>query len=216
MKNAVLESRLPRWRSTLVVLLMFGAFASLAARALWVQVVNQDFYIGEGQKRYQRTLEISATRGRIVDRNGAMLAVSLATYAIWATPSRFDPQTQPHIARLLGMPENELARRLGTERSFVLLKRQVDADTAARIAETGLAGVTLVAGTKRFYPEGEAAAHVVGFTDNEDKGQEGIELAANDRLTGEHGQREVIRDRLGRVVSEIGEVELPENARRSI
>src|SRR5258708_10402605 len=199
-KNAVLESRLARWRSTLVVLLMFGAFASLAARALWVQVVNQDFYIGEGQKRYQRTLELSATRGRIVDRNGAMLAVSLATYAIWATPSRFDPQTQPHIARLLGMPENELARRLGTERSFVLLKRQVDADTAARIAETGLTGVTLVADTKRFYPEGESAAHVVGFTDNEDKGQEGIELAANDRLTGEHSQREGVRDRLRRGV----------------
>ncbi len=200
-----------QWRSTLVVLLMFAAFASLAARALWVQVVNQDFYIGEGQKRYQRTLELSATRGRIVDRNGAMLAVSLATYAIWATPSRFDPQVLPAIAGLIGMPEKELARRLGTERSFVLLKRQVDADTATRIAETGLAGVTLVADTKRFYPEGESAAHVVGFTDNEDKGQEGVELAANDRLTGEHGQREVIRDRLGRVVSEIGEVELPEN-----
>src|SRR5260370_12893561 len=74
-----------------------------------------------------------------------------------------------------------------------------------------MAGVMLVAETKRFYPEGESAAHVVGFTDNEDKGQEGIELAANDRLTGEHGQREVIRDRLGRGVSEIGEGELPEN-----
>ncbi|SAL23111.1 penicillin-binding protein [Caballeronia sordidicola] len=210
-KNAVLESRLPQWRSTLVVLLMFAAFATLAARALWVQVVNQDFYIGEGQKRYQRTLELSATRGRIVDRNGAMLAVSLATYSIWATPSRFDTETRPQVARLLGMPEKELARRLGTERSFVLLKRQVDADVATRIAETGLAGVTLVADTKRFYPEGESAAHIVGFTDNEDKGQEGVELAANDRLTGEHGQREVIRDRLGRVVSEIGETELPEN-----
>jgi cell division protein FtsI (penicillin-binding protein 3) len=210
-KNAVLESRLPRWRSTLVVMLMFGAFASLTARALWVQVVNQDFYIGEGQKRYQRTLELSATRGRIVDRNGAMLAVSLATYAIWATPSRFDRETLPGIARLIDMPEKELARRLDGARSFVLLKRQVDPDTAERIAETGLAGITLVADTKRFYPEGESAAHVVGFTDNEDKGQEGIELAANDRLTGEHGQREVIRDRLGRVVSEIGEVALPEN-----
>lgn len=210
-KNRLLENRLPRWRSTFIVLLISLAFAALAGRALWIQVVNQNFYIAEGQKRYQRTLELNATRGRIVDRNGALLAVSLGTYEIWATPSRFDTSAKASIARLIDMPEVELSRRLGSSRAFVLLKRQVDADVATRVAETGLAGVTLVPDTKRFYPEGASAAHVVGFTDNEDKGQEGVELAANDRLTGAHGQREVIRDRLGRVVSEIGEVDHPEN-----
>ncbi|MDR5753892.1 MULTISPECIES: penicillin-binding protein 2 [unclassified Caballeronia] len=209
--NPMLASRLPKWRSTLVLLCVSGAFAALAGRALWVQVLNQDFYINEGQKRYQRTLELEATRGRIVDRNGAMLAVSLATYEIWATPKLFDAERARDIARLIDMPEKELLRRLNASRSFVLLKRQVDADTATRIAETGRAGVTLVPDTKRFYPEGESAAHIVGFTNSEDSGQEGIELAADARLTGEQGQREVIRDRLGRVISEIGESAPPQN-----
>lgn len=209
--NPMLASRLPKWRSTLVLLCVSGAFAALAGRALWVQVLNQDFYINEGQKRYQRTLELEATRGRIVDRNGAMLAVSLATYEIWATPKLFDAERARDIARLIEMPEKELLRRLNASRSFVLLKRQVDADTATRIAETGRAGVTLVPDTKRFYPEGESAAHIVGFTNSEDSGQEGIELAADARLTGEQGQREVIRDRLGRVISEIGESAPPQN-----
>lgn len=210
-RNALLEGRLPKWRSSFVVLLIFTAFAALAGRAVWVQVLNRNFYIAEGQKRYQRTLELTATRGRIVDRNGALLAVSLGTYEIWATPSRFDIATVPPIARMIDMPEAELTRRLGTSRSFVLLKRQVDAELAARVAQTGLAGVTLVADTKRFYPEGASAAHIVGFTDSEDQGQEGVELAADDRLMGVHGRREVIRDRLGRVVSEIGEPEQAEN-----
>jgi cell division protein FtsI (penicillin-binding protein 3) len=209
--NPMLASRLPKWRSTLVLLFVTGAFAALAGRALWVQVLNQDFYLNEGQKRYQRTLELEATRGRIVDRNGAMLAVSLATYEIWATPKLLDPARADEIARLIDMPAKELLRRLNSQRSFVLLKRQADADTATRIAEIGRAGITLAPDTKRFYPEGESAAHVVGFTNNEDGGQEGVELAADARLAGEQGQREVIRDRLGRVISEIGETALPQN-----
>ena len=96
-----------------------------------------------------------------------------------------------------------MRRRLNGDKTFVLLKRQVDADTAARLSKEGLAGITQIADSKRFYPEGESAAHVVGFTDIEDNGQEGVELAANEHLLGVPGQREVIRDRLGRVVSEI-------------
>jgi cell division protein FtsI (penicillin-binding protein 3) len=95
-----------------------------------------------------------------------------------------------------------LRRRLNADKTFILLKRQVDADTAARLSRLSLAGVTQIADSKRFYPEGESAAHVVGFTDIEDNGQEGVELAANEQLLGVPGQREVIRDRLGRVVSE--------------
>ncbi|WP_175941898.1 penicillin-binding protein 2 [Caballeronia sp. BCC1704] len=210
-RSAMLAQRLPAWRSTLVLAGVTVAFLALAGRALWVQVVDHAFYIGEGQKRYQRTLALDATRGRIVDRNGAMLAVSLATYEVWASPKRFDAARADDIAKLLDFPASELSRRIGTDRSFVLLKRQVEAETAERIAEIGRAGITLVPDTKRFYPEGESAAHVVGFTDNEDRGQEGVELAADARLAGSAGQREVIRDRLGRVVSQIGETEMPQN-----
>ncbi|NKJ50040.1 cell division protein [Burkholderia sp. SG-MS1] len=201
-KNPLLAARLPAWRSRFIVLLVFGAFAALAGRALWVQVVNRDFYIDQGQKRYQRTIELDATRGRIVDRNGSMLAVSLATYEIWATPRQVDETAAVPLAKLLDLPLAELRRRLNGDKSFVLLKRQVDADTAAQLSRLGLAGITQIADSKRFYPEGESAAHVVGFTDIEDNGQEGVELAANEHLLGVPGQREVIRDRLGRVVSE--------------
>ena len=201
-KNPLLAARLPAWRSKFIVLLVFGAFATLAARAFWVQVVNQDFYVDQGQKRYQRTIELDATRGRIVDRNGSMLAVSLATYEIWASPKQIDEAAVAPLSKLLDLPLAELRRRLNGDKSFVLLKRQVDADTAAHLSRLGLAGITQIADSKRFYPEGESAAHVVGFTDIEDNGQEGVELAANAQLLGVPGQREVIRDRLGRVVSE--------------
>ncbi len=201
-KNAVLAPRLPLWRSKLIVIVAFAAFASLVGRAFWVQVVNQDFYVEQGQKRYQRTLELDATRGRIVDRHGALLAVSLATYEIWATPKLLDEDALGPLAQLLDLPLAELRRRVAGDKTFILLKRQVDADAAARIGKLGVAGITQIADSKRFYPEGESAAHVVGFTDIEDNGQEGVELAANEPLSGVPGQREVIRDRLGRVVSE--------------
>lgn len=210
-RHPMLSPPLPAWRSKFIVFVTFAAFAALAGRALWVQVVNHDFYVKQGQKRYQRTLELDAMRGRIVDRNGALLAVSLETFEIWANPRLLDEAAYAPLAKLLDMPLAELRRRLPRERSFVLLKRQVDADTAAHIDEMATGGITLIADSKRFYPEGESAAHVVGFTDIEDSGQEGVELAANARLRGTPGQREVIRDRLGRVISEPSERVLPKN-----
>jgi cell division protein FtsI (penicillin-binding protein 3) len=200
--NPMLASRLPMWRSRFVVVLLFIAFAALIARAFWVQIANQDFYAGQGQKRYQRTIALGATRGSIVDRHGALLAVSLASYEIWANPKRLAEIDYPPLAKLLDMPLSELRRRLSNERSFVLLKRQIDPETASRIDALGIDGITQIADSKRFYPEGESAAHVVGFTNIEDRGQEGIELATNGRLSGTAGQREVIRDRLGRIVSD--------------
>jgi cell division protein FtsI (penicillin-binding protein 3) len=201
-KHPMLAARLPAWRSKLIVFIAFTAFASLIGRAYWVQVVNRDFYLEQGQKRYQRTIELDATRGRIVDRHGALLAVSLATYEIWASPKLIDADSLAPLAALIEQPLAELRRRVSGDKSFVLLKRQVDADTAEKIRKLGLTGITQIADTKRFYPEGESAAHVVGFTDIEDNGQEGVELAANDALSGVPGRRDVIRDRLGRVVYE--------------
>lgn len=201
-KHPMLASRLPMWRSKLVVIMVSLGFAALIGRAFWVQVANQDFYVGQGQKRYQRTIELDAMRGRIVDRNGAMLAVSLSTYEIWANPKQVAEIDYPQIAKLLDMPLVEVKRRLRNDRTFVLLKRQIDADTASRLDKLEIDGITQIADSKRFYPEGESAAHVVGFTNVEDKGQEGVELAANGRLSGTSGQREVIRDRLGRIVSD--------------
>ncbi|QGZ56343.1 peptidoglycan D,D-transpeptidase FtsI family protein [Paraburkholderia acidiphila] len=210
-RHPMLAPRLPAWRSKFIVFITFAAFAALAGRAFWIQIANHGFYVKQGQKRYQRTLELDAMRGRIVDRNGALLAVSLATFEVWVNPRLLDAAAHAPLARLLDMPLAELERRVAGDRSFVLLKRQVDATTAEHIDEMGTGGITLIADSKRYYPEGESAAHVVGFTDIEDAGQEGVELAANARLRGTPGQREVIRDRLGRVVSEPSERVQPRN-----
>ncbi len=203
-KNAVIAPRLPAWRSSLVVALLSLAFAALALRALWVQIVEHDFHAAQGQKRHRLTLELDAMRGEIVDRNGSLLAVSLATYEIWAEPRRVERPAYAVLAQSLAIPVSELEKRLASERDFVLLKRDVDLQTANGIARLALSGVTQAAASKRFYPEGDSVAHVVGFTGFDDNGQEGVELAANTALNGKAGARDVIRDRLGRIVHELG------------
>lgn len=196
----------PRWRtkrSTCVMTVITVAFLGLVARAGWVQIVEHDFHVAQGEKRHRQTLALEAQRGAIVDRHGALLAVSLATYEIWAEPNRIEPTAVKPLAEYLALSSDQLEARLETGRPHVLLKRHVDAGTAGRIADLRLRGITQVTSSKRFYPEGESAAHVVGLTDIDDAGQEGVELAANAALTGEPGAREVIRDRLGRVVSDL-------------
>jgi cell division protein FtsI (penicillin-binding protein 3) len=201
LRSPVLAVRPPRWRSKFVMLLMLAGFAALATRAMWIQVIDRDFYTAQGQKRYQHTMEIEPKRGHIVDRRGALLAVSVPTYEIWATPKLVAPDTvAPPLAALLDMRVEELARRLAPERGFVLLKRQIDEDTADRVEALGGLGITRVASEKRVYPEGESVAQIVGFTDVENNGLEGVELALNDALKGDAGRREVVRDRLGRIV----------------
>lgn len=201
-KSVLLAPRLPAGRSAALMAIMCAAFATLAARACWVQIVEHDFHAAQGQKRYRQTVELDAMRGSIVDRHGSLLAISLTTYEIWAEPKRVDRAAYAPLAQSLGLAPALLQERLASERALVLLKRQVDAPTANQIARMGFAGVTQVASSKRFYPEGESAAHVVGFTDIDDSGQEGIELAADAALSGQPGQRDVIRDRLGRIVSD--------------
>ncbi|UXC36413.1 penicillin-binding protein 2 [Cupriavidus gilardii] len=211
--SPVLGLRLPMWRSKLVVFLMFAAFVALAVRALWIQGPGNQFYEAEGKKRFQRTLELPATRGKILDRNGLVLATSLPVKAIWAVPedvpSNLDASKLRQLARLLDMSEKELRKKLTEDKSFVYLKRQVLPDVAEKIAALKIDGVHQSGEYKRFYPEGEAMAHIVGFTNVEDRGQEGMELAREGVLAGKAGARQVIKDRLGRVVEDIGVLRSP-------
>ncbi len=196
----------PRWhvkRSAFLMAAISLAFAGLAVRAGWVQIVEHEFYVAQGEKRHRQLLELEAKRGPIVDRHGALLAVSLTTYEIWAEPQRLDSAAVAQLAQALALSPQHLRERLESGRAKVLLKRHVDRQTASRIAGLRLSGVTQAASSKRFYPEGESAAHIVGLTDIDDIGQEGVELAADALLAGEPGAREVIRDRLGRVVSDL-------------
>jgi cell division protein FtsI (penicillin-binding protein 3) len=187
-------------------------FAGLAARAAYIQVIGNDFYQTQGQVRFGRTLDLPANRGRILDRNGLILASSVQAQSIWAIPedvNKSDPKL-PELARLLEMPLGDLRKRLTSEdKTFVWVNRQVDEPVAKDIAALKIAGIHQSRVYKRQYPEGEAAAHLVGFTNVEDKGQEGVELAFNRQLSGKAGSRRVIKDRLGRVVEDVRDVVPP-------
>lgn len=206
--SPLLASRTPVWRSKLIVGAIAFGFVGLAGRAAWVQVFGNEFFRKQGEVRFARTLELPANRGRILDRNGLLLATSVPVPSIWAIPEDVerDPAKLAQLAKLLEMPRAELERKLEDEdRSFVWLKRQVEEPVAQQIAALDMKGIYQRKEYKRRYPEGEAAAHVVGFTNVEDRGQEGIELAFNRDLAGRPGSRRVIKDRLGRVVEDVRE-----------
>ena len=206
--SPLLASRTPLWRSKFIVAAIALGSVGLIARAAYIQVVGNDFFLKQGQVRFGRTLALPANRGRILDRNGLILASSIPAPSIWAIPEDVerDPARLRQLAKLLEMPMTELDKRLADDdKTFVWLKRQVDDSVAKQIAALGLKGIYQRKEYKRQYPEGEAAAHVVGFTNVEDKGQEGIELAFNNDLAGHAGSRRVIKDRLGRVVEAVGE-----------
>jgi cell division protein FtsI (penicillin-binding protein 3) len=204
--NPLLTIALPSWRSKLMLFLLFCGFVALACRAFYLMGgVSTDFLQRQGEARYARLLDIPATRGRIVDRNGVVLASSVPAKAVWAIPDdvEISPEQQTQLARLLTMNVGELKRRLRDEdRSFVYLRRQVDADVAERVEALKIPGIHSTREFKRHYPEGPHSAHVVGFTNVEDRGQEGVELAHDRQLAGRPGSRRVIKDRLGRIVEE--------------
>jgi cell division protein FtsI (penicillin-binding protein 3) len=214
--SPLLASRTPVWRSKFIVAGIALAFVVLAGRAAWVQVISNDFYQRQGEVRFARTLDLPANRGRIFDRNGLLLATSVPVPSIWAIPEDVerDKAKLQQLAKLLQMPLADLMARLDDEdKTFVWLKRQIDEAAARQIAALDIKGVYQRKEYRRQYPEGEAAAHIVGFTGVEDNGQEGVELAFNKDLAGRAGSRRVIKDRLGRIVEDVREQVPPVDGR---
>ena len=218
--SPLLASKTPVWRSKFIVAMVALGFVALGARASYVQIINNSFFQRQGEVRFARTLELPANRGRILDRNGFILASSVPAASIWAIPEDVEQATPEaraelkQLAGLLGMPYASLTAKLADEdKTFVWLQRQLDWDVGQKIAALKIKGIYQRKEYKREYPEGEAAAHVVGFTNVEDKGQEGMELAFNDLLAGKSGSRRVIKDRMGRVVEGVGEDLLPVDGR---
>jgi cell division protein FtsI (penicillin-binding protein 3) len=213
--SPLLAAKTPPWRSKLLVAGVGAAFLVLIGRAAYIQVFSTDFYLKQGENRYARTLDLPANRGRITDRNGLLLASSVPAPSLWAIPKDLEATKaqRRQLARLLGMTPAELDKRFAENQNFVWLRRQVDETVALQVKELGIKGVYQLQEYKRKYPEGEAAAHVVGFTNVEDKGQEGIELAFQKDLSGRDGTRRVIKDRLGRVVEDIGDSVQPADGR---
>jgi cell division protein FtsI (penicillin-binding protein 3) len=209
--------RLPMWRSRLMLFLLFFVFMMLLLRAFWIQGPGNAFYEAKGVRGTQRELELPASRGKILDRNGQVIATSLEAKSVIAyndtVPDDLAADKVQKLASLLQMSEAELRKKLKEERKQVFLKRQVDPAVAQQIKLLEIPGIGLNNEYRRFYPEGEAMAHVVGFTNVNDKGQEGMELSRENELAGHPGQRRVVVDRLGRVVEDVAILQLPQNGK---
>ena len=210
--NPLLEKGLPVWRPRVVLLaLLCGSFA-LVARAGYLQGVNDDFLQAKGASRYARVLEISATRGKIMDRHGTVLAASTPVKSVWAIPgdAKLSPTDARKLAALLDINVRDLNRKLAREADFVFLQRQVAPAAAAKVAALKLPGIHEENEYRRYYPGAEVMAHVLGFTGVDDHGQEGIELAFEAQLAGKAGSRRVIKDRRGRIVEDAGSIRTPQ------
>jgi cell division protein FtsI (penicillin-binding protein 3) len=214
-KSPLLDEALPTWRARLVMGLLMAGSIALVARAVWLQGINKEFLIGQGESRYERVIAMPATRGRILDRHGDVLAISTPVKSVWAIPedARLSPAQTRELAKLLETDARELARRLAAARDFVFLKRRIPPDLAERIATLKLPGIHFQDEFRRYYPSGEVTAHMLGFTGVDDVGQEGIELAMEAQLAGKPGSRRVIKDRLGRIVEDVESIHVPQEGR---
>jgi cell division protein FtsI (penicillin-binding protein 3) len=214
-RSPLLSERLPPWRQRLVLVLLLGAFVALIGRSLYLQGFNNEFLGDKGRARFERVIDISATRGRITDRNGDVLAVSTPVRSIWAIPedAQLAPAQARSLATLLDIDVREVTRKLASEREFVYVKRQLPPELADRVTALKLPGIHQKDEYRRYYPAGEVAAHMLGFTGIEDAGQEGIELAFNSELSGKPGSRRVIKDRRGNVVEDVESIHPPMEGR---
>lgn len=201
-------------RRNLVLAVLASVGLLLVLRAVDLQVVRKDFLQDQGDARYLRVVSDPAHRGMITDRYGEPLAISTPVDSVWADPQELIKARDkwPRLAKTLGIRRDVMKRMLASRRNkeFVYLKRHVSPDVAASVMALEIPGVALAQEYKRFYPAGEVAAHVVGFANIDDVGQEGIELVFNERLKGEPGAKRVIKDRYGRIVEHVERVAEPQ------
>jgi cell division protein FtsI (penicillin-binding protein 3) len=204
-------------RVTLIGVFFALVATSLVARAVHLQVLNKDFLNQQADTRHLRTERISAHRGTITDRNGEPLAISTPVDSIWANPKELAPAVDrvPQLARALGIDPQQLMRRVtrSMDKEFLYLKRHLSPEQAQDVLALQLPGVNVQREYRRYYPAGEVAGHLVGFTNIDDEGQEGLELAFNHWLAGESGAKRVLKDRLGRSVENVESIRPPHHGK---
>lgn len=205
------HSPVSHFRLLVVVGIVFAVASIMLWRAVDLHVFNKDFLQSQGNARYMRTMPVAAHRGMITDRNGDPLAVSTPVDSVWVNPAEFMTARTSwrDLTKLLSL-NNEKVERLVLQRAkreFVYLKRHIRPELAEQVAALDIAGVYLQREYRRYYPTGEVAAHVLGFTNIDDAGQEGLELAYNDWLRGESGKKMVMKDRLGRTIKYVESVQ---------
>ena len=200
-------------RHKLVLVALLGVFALLAARAVFLQVVDAGYLQEQGNARHLRVVEDNSHRGMILDRNGEPLAISTPVDSLWANPEELSGAHArwPVLARQLGVPVREIGQqvRRNKGREFMYLKRHVTPEMAQQVMALDVPGVAVQREYRRFYPAGAVAGHVVGFTNVDDQGQEGLELAYNSWLRATPGKKRVLKDRLGNVVETVESIALP-------
>jgi cell division protein FtsI (penicillin-binding protein 3) len=209
-------SATPRYllRRYLVLSVLALAVAGLLWRALDMQVINQAFFQEQGDARHLRTVTIPAHRGDIYDRNGEALAISTPVDTIWANPAEVLKARQrlPELARVLRVNPRNLQKRIEQfkKREFLYIRRHVEPDLGEKVRELAIPGIYLQREYRRYYPSGEVTAHVLGVTNVDDNGLEGLELAFNEQLTGHVGSKRIIRDSLGRAVDDVERIRAAE------
>ena len=209
-----ITAKLPGWRARVLFAMLLATLAALLGRGVYLQGIHDDFLQKKGNARYSRVIEVSAHRGMITDRHGEPLAVSTPVESVWASPPdvEADSRQVKKLAHILGMNAEELKNRLfDTSRDFVYLKRQLPPDQAEQVVSLNLPGVSLQREYRRYYPAGEEAAQTLGFTGQDDVGQEGLELLLQEQLAGKPGSQRVIKDRRGRIVEETGRLHAPKH-----
>ena len=206
------QMALPPWRSRVLFVFLLLLLAGLLVRGIYLQVIHDDFLQRKGDARYGRVIDIHAHRGMISDRHGEPLAISTPVDSIWVSPQDVEatPRQIRQLAQVIGVNPDELkGRMLDTSRDFVYLKRQLPPEQAGKVVGLGIAGVSLKREYRRYYPGGEVTSHLLGFTDVDDNGQEGIELAWQAQLGGKPGSQRVIKDRRGHIVEDVASVRAP-------
>lgn len=202
-----LSAGLEAWRFGSVLGVFLLVMLGIGWRLVDLHVVDTEFLRQQGDVRTIRVESIDAHRGVVTDRYGEPLAVSTPVQTLWANPSETDPDDPrlAGLARVLGMTEGALRERLRTfaGREFIYLRRKVQPSLAREALEMGIGGIYARQEYRRYYPAGEVTAHVVGFTNIDELGQEGIELAYNNWLTGEPGAKRVLKDNRGRVIKDL-------------
>ena len=206
-----------RWRSALVLGLVVAGAVGLAARAVELQLLDHGFLAKQGDERSMRVVKIAAHRGAITDRSGEPLAVSTPVDSVWVNPQELNDNIDqlPKLAKALKEDQQLLARRITSnlDREFLYLVRHMPPEQAAHIKALGIPGVYLLREYRRYYPAGEVAGHVVGFTTVDDQGQEGLELGYDQLLNGEDGAKRVIQDLYGRYVENVESIRAPRPGR---
>ena len=210
MSESSIQVFLKSWRSHIVLFLMFLCVIAIGWKAGTLHIIEKDFLQGQGDARTIRTVPLAANRGLIIDRNGEPLAVSTPVQSIWVNPGEMvgkSASTQM-LAEALGLNADVLERNINKKANlkFLYVKRRLSPDDAEKVLDLDIDGVYAQQEYQRFYPQGEVTAHLIGFSDVDDVGQEGLELTYDNWLKGVPGERQVMQDRRGHIIEELNTI----------